>query len=101
MNFADMLMLSMDYIENLNLWKVSMGQCIDEATRFQNTMAEAFGTNLSDAVRYQAVFQQMSDAIGMTNKQANILSENMTKLGYDISSFTIFTAPVAVRISFF
>lgn len=87
MNFADMLMLSMDYIENLNLWKVSMGQCIDEATRFQNTMAEAFGTNLSDAVRYQAVFQQMSDAIGMTNKQANILSENMTKLGYDISSF--------------
>lgn len=87
MNFADMLMLSMDYIENLNLWKVSMGECVDEATRFQNTMAEAFGTNLSDAVRYQAVFQQMSDAIGMTNKQANILSENMTKLGYDISSF--------------
>lgn len=87
MNFADMLNLSMDYIENLNLWKVSMGECIGEATRFQNTMAEAFGTNLSDAVRYQAVFQQMSDAIGMTNKQANILSENMTKLGYDISSF--------------
>lgn len=87
MNFADMLGLSMDYIENLNLWKVSMGECVGEATRFQNTMAEAFGTNMSDAVRYQAVFQQMSDAIGMTNKQANILSENMTKLGYDISSF--------------
>ena len=87
MNFADMLGLSMDYIENLNLWKVSMGECIGEATRFQNTMAEAFGTNLSDAVRYQAVFQQMSDAIGMTNKQASVLSENMTKLGYDISSF--------------
>ena len=87
LNFADMLGLSMDYIENLNLWKVSMGECIGEATRFQNTMAEAFGTNLSDAVRYQAVFQQMSDAIGMTNKQANVLSENMTKLGYDISSF--------------
>lgn len=87
MNFADMLDLSMAYIENLNLWKVSMGECVDEATRFQNTMAEAFGTNLSDTVRYQAVFQQMSDAIGMTNKQANTLSETMTKLGYDISSF--------------
>lgn len=87
LNFADMLTLSMDYIENLNLWKVSMGECVGEATKFQNIMAEAFGTNLSDAVRYQAVFQQMSDAIGMTNKQASILSENMTKLGYDISSF--------------
>ena len=87
MNFADMLELSMTYIENLNLFKVSMGECVDEATRFQNTMAEAFGTNLSDAVRYQAVFQQMSSAIGMTNKQANTLSETMTKLGYDISSF--------------
>lgn len=83
----DSLKMSMEYIENLNLFNVSMGKSADEAMRFQNTINEAFGTNLSNTVRYQAVFQQMASAIGLANKEAVLLSETMTKLGYDIASF--------------
>lgn len=83
----DSLMMSMEYIENLNLFNVSMGESADEAMRFQNIINEAFGTSLSDTVRYQAIFQQMASAIGLANKEAKLLSETMTKLGYDIASF--------------
>ena len=83
----DSLKMSMEYIENLNLFNVSMGEASAEAMKFQNTINEAFGTNLSNTVRYQAVFQQMASAIGLANKEAKLLSETMTKLGYDISSF--------------
>ena len=83
----DSLKMSMEYIENLNLFNVSMGEASAEAMKFQNTINEAFGTNLSDTVRYQAVFQQMASAIGLANKEAVLLSETMTKLGYDIASF--------------
>lgn len=83
----DSLKMSMEYIENLNLFNVSMGEASAEAMKFQNTINEAFGTNLSNTVRYQAVFQQMASAIGLANKEAKLLSETMTKLGYDIASF--------------
>lgn len=78
---------SMEYIENLNLFNVSMAESYNQALSFQYKMNQAFGTNISDTIRYQAVFQQMASAIGIVNDKSSLLSENLTKLGYDISSF--------------
>lgn len=57
-----------------------------EATNFQNTLSEKFGTNVTDTLRYQALFQSMGQNAGIAEKYANIMSENLTKLTYDLAS---------------
>lgn len=57
-----------------------------EATRFQNKLNDAFGTNMTDTLRYQALFQSMGENSGIKDKYANIMSENLTKMTYDLAS---------------
>lgn len=57
-----------------------------EATRFQYRLNEAFGTNMTDTLRYQALFQSMGENAGIQAKYANIMSENLTKMTYDLAS---------------
>lgn len=57
-----------------------------EATKFQNKLNEAFGTNMTDTLRYQALFQSMGENSGIKDKYANIMSENLTKMTYDLAS---------------
>ena len=57
-----------------------------EATRFQYKLNETFGTNMTDTLRYQALFQSMGENAGIGDKYANIMSENLTKLTYDLAS---------------
>lgn len=57
-----------------------------EATRFQNKLNDAFGTNMTDSLRYQALFQSMGENSGIKDKYANIMSENLTKMTYDLAS---------------
>lgn len=88
-----MTLEAFNYIETLNLFEVSMGknvagmeQYYDRAVKFQNQLAEAFGANTAETMKYQAFFNQMSKSMGIANEQAYLLSENFTKLGMDISS---------------
>jgi len=80
-----------DFIENYNLFRVSMGSMADDATRFQNAMNEAFGTDLSQAMRYQGFFQNLTTSLGIVGDTSLVLSENLTKLTYDLSS--LFNVP--------
>lgn len=57
-----------------------------EATRFQNKLNETFGANKTDTLRYQALFQSMGENTGIKDKYAYIMSENLTKLTYDLAS---------------
>ena len=57
-----------------------------KATRFQYKLNEAFGTNLTETLRYQGLFQAMATNVGIDDKYASIMSENMTKLTYDLAS---------------
>lgn len=88
------------YIENLHLFEVSLGKVEDAYGRldekaskyytkgmeFQKTMHERFGTNMSDTMKFQALFNQMATAMEIPEEQAYELSEGFTKLGYDLSS---------------
>ena len=58
----------------------------EEATRFQNKLNEAFGTNKTETLRYQGLFQAMATNQGISDKYATIMSENMVKLTYDLAS---------------
>lgn len=56
------------------------------AMRFQNRLNEAFGTNMTDTLRYQGLFQAMATNQGISENYAAIMSENMVKLTYDLAS---------------
>lgn len=84
---------SVNYVETLNLFNVSMGKGIDglnqyyeKALNFQNKLEEKLGTNIEESMQYQALFNSMSKSMGISAKYAYTLSENFTKLGYDLAS---------------
>lgn len=91
---------SIDYIETLNLFEVSMGKSLDQygnlesvsskyytkALKFQNELNEAFGTNIEETMRYQALYNQMAESMGINDNASYIISENLTKLGIDLAS---------------
>ena len=77
---------SMDYSEALNLFNVVLDESTDKAIKFQNTMNEAFGTNMTETLTRQGLFQSMAENMGIASDYAYIMSENTTKLVNDISS---------------
>ena len=76
-----------EYIENINLFTVSMGDLADEAEGFAMRLQTDLGFDSGEAMRYLGVFQQLSTSFGLAGDRAYILSKNLTQLGYDISSF--------------
>lgn len=91
---------SVDFVEQQNLFNVSMGKTVDQygnldreaskyytkAISFQEKLEEKLGTNIAESMQYQALFNAMSKSMGISADYAYKLSENFTKLGYDISS---------------
>ncbi len=89
-------------IETTNLFEVQMGKVVDEygnldiaqsqyytkAIDFQNKMNEKLATNKSEMEKYQAMYYGMLNSqLGSDNKEASyLMSESLTKAGYDIAS---------------
>ena len=76
-----------EYIENMNLFSVSMGKAADKGEEFANKMQNLLGINAGDAMRNMGLFNNLVESFGATSEQAYILSKNLTQLGYDLSSF--------------
>ena len=74
------------YTENLNLFHIVMGDLVKQADKFQNIMSESFGNNTSTQLYYQSMYQSLTESMGLQEEYAYIISENMTKMVYDISS---------------
>lgn len=84
---------SVDYTETVNLFNVSFGKGIEglnqyyeQAISFQERLEEKLGVNIEESMRYQALFNSMTKSMGLSANYAYTLSENMTKLGYDLAS---------------
>lgn len=75
------------YIENQNLFAVAMGKSAQSGRQLADSLQSVLGVDSGEAMRYMGLFQQMTTSFGVTNKQATIMSENFTQLGYDIASF--------------
>jgi hypothetical protein len=74
------------YVENLNLFAVAMGEYADEALAYANKVQEALGLNAGEWIRYQGVFNLLFTGFGTTGEMAATMSQQLTQLGYDISS---------------
>jgi hypothetical protein len=86
-----------EFAENYNLFIVSLGEAKDEALQFQSAMNKALGTNMSQTMRYQGFFQNLTTALGATNEQGFLLSKTLTMLTYDMASLFNWSPDVAFQ----
>lgn len=84
---SDWVKESNDYVENLNLFTVAMGDYAAEAKAYAEEVQAAMGIDPSEWMRNQGVFMQMAAGFGIATDSAALMSKNLTQLGYDISSF--------------
>jgi hypothetical protein len=78
---------SNDYIETLNLFNVTMGEGADAAYKYAESVQNLMGIDISEWMQYQGTFKQLTSGFGVASKQANIMSQNLTQLSYDMASF--------------
>lgn len=86
-SFIDLIRGSADYIENMNLFNVVMGQSKEKAENFINKMHDALGLDTSKLMEYMGTFKGMANNMGIVEDKAYDMSEGLTKLAYDLSSF--------------
>ena len=84
---AGFISQSNDYIENVNLFNVSMGKYASEARSYAENVGEVMGIDPGEWMRNQGVFMTLATGFGVAGDRANTMSKNLTQLGYDISSF--------------
>lgn len=83
---------SNDYIESINLFNASMGTFADQATKYADKVADVMGIDPAVWMENQGVFMTLATGFGVAGERAYIMSQQLTQLGYDLSSF--FNLPV-------
>ena len=83
---------SNDYTENINLFTVAMGEYAKEAQKYAEQVGEVMGIDPSTWMRNQGVFMTLATGFGVAGDRAYTMSQQLTQLGYDLSSF--FNIPV-------
>lgn len=75
------------YQEDLNLFTVALGQYAAEAQNYVEKVSDVMGIDPAQWLRNQGVFNTLLIGFGDTAERAQLMSQNLTQLGYDISSF--------------
>lgn len=75
------------YQEDLNLFTVALGQYAAEAQNYAEKVSGVMGIDPAQWLRNQGVFNTLLTGFGDTAERAQLMSQNLTQLGYDISSF--------------
>lgn len=75
-----------DYVENFNLFSVAFKEGTDQSLQFHNSLERIAGVDISQSLRYGGEVKNLAYSLGLASKESNLLSENVTKLVYDISS---------------
>lgn len=75
------------YQEDLNLFTVALGQYAAEAQNYAEKISDVMGIDPAQWLRNQGVFNTLLTGFGDTAERAQLMSQNLTQLGYDISSF--------------
>lgn len=75
------------YQEDLNLFTVALGQYAAEAQNYAEKVSDVMGIDPAQWLRNQGVINTLLTGFGDTAERAQLMSQNLTQLGYDISSF--------------
>lgn len=84
---ASLIKESNSYIENMNLFKVSMGTYAESAADYANKVSGIMGIDPAEWMRNQGIFMTLATGFDIAGDRASTMSEQLTQLGYDISSF--------------
>lgn len=84
---SDAIISSNEYVENLNLFTVAMGEYADQALAYAERVQAVMGIDSSEWIRNQGIFAQIASGLGMAADQAYYLSQGLTQVAYDIASF--------------
>lgn len=80
-------------VETVNLFSVSMGENAFETQKFVDSMNQAFGFDVTNIQNTAGVFSLLARSMGMSSENSKVLSENSTKLAYDLASLN--NVPIA------
>lgn len=78
---------SSDYVEDMNLFNVAMGDYAEEAKNYAERVSEIMGIDPGEWMRNQGLFQTLITGFGVAGDKAKEMSESLTELSYDLSSF--------------
>lgn len=75
------------YQEDLNLFTVALGQYAAEAQNYAEKVSDIMGIDPAQWLRNQGIFNTLLTGFGDTAERAQLMSQNLTQLGYDLSSY--------------
>lgn len=75
------------YQEDLNLFTVALGQYAAEAQNYAEKVSDVMGIDPAQWLRNQGIFNTLLTGFGDTAERAQLMSQNLTQLGYDLSSY--------------
>ena len=75
------------YQEDLNLFTVALGQYADEAKEYAEYVSDIMGIDPAQWLRNQGIFNTLLTGFGDTAERAQLMSQNLMQLGYDLSSY--------------
>ena len=75
-----------DYVEALNLATITMGDGVEAAQEYAQAVENTMGINQTDWLTNIGSFNQMVQGFGIGAEKANIMSQQLTQLAYDIQS---------------
>lgn len=84
---ADWYNESNEYVETLNLFNVTMDEGADKAREFAESVSNLMGIDPKEWMQYQGIFKNLTSGFGVASDKANIMSQNLTQLSYDMASF--------------
>ena len=94
-----------EYVESMNLLAVSYRADTEEGEKLYNTtnklldsMSEILGLDPASLTQQVGIYKQMTSAMGMTNQESALLSENLIKLQQDTASlYNLQSSEVATK----
>lgn len=94
-----------EYVESMNLLAVSYRadteegkKLYDQTNELLNSMKEFYGLDPAALTQQVGIYKQMTSAMGMTNEQSALLSENLIKLQQDTASlYNLQSSEVATK----
>lgn len=83
---ASWITLSNSYVEDLNLFNVAMGEYAEAAREYAEEVSNLMGIDPGEWMRNQGTFMTIISGFGVVSDRAYVMSQNLTQLGYDLSS---------------
>lgn len=77
---------SANYIENLNLFAVAYGETYQQQLNWALGIAEAYGLANNEVIKFAGTFRELSTSLGLVGETADLVSQTVTNLGYDLSA---------------